>query len=104
MPTVRSIRLFPPRAATRRSPSSTPAICISHDPSPGSCEDCTNGIDDDGNGLVDCADPNCADLPVCGSGQTTTTSVTVNSSSSSTTIESTTTTTNGGVTTTTQPT
>lgn len=23
-------------------------------------EDCTNGIDDDGDGLVDCADPNCA--------------------------------------------
>jgi hypothetical protein len=28
-------------------------------------EDCTNGIDDDGDGLVDCDDPDCADYPAC---------------------------------------
>jgi len=33
------------------SPSGT---CV-----PSSVEDCTNGIDDDGNGLIDCADPAC---------------------------------------------
>ena len=28
-------------------------------------EDCVNGTDDDGEGLVDCADPNCGADPVC---------------------------------------
>ncbi len=28
-------------------------------------EDCTNGIDDDGDGLVDCHDPDCAGFPTC---------------------------------------
>lgn len=28
-------------------------------------EDCANGIDDDGDGLVDCDDPNCASFPGC---------------------------------------
>ncbi|HLG29265.1 MAG TPA: hypothetical protein VI387_03565, partial [Candidatus Brocadiales bacterium] len=28
-------------------------------------EDCANGIDDDGDGLVDCADPDCANFPGC---------------------------------------
>ncbi len=28
-------------------------------------ENCTNGIDDDGDGLVDCADPDCAADPAC---------------------------------------
>ena len=28
-------------------------------------EDCTNGIDDDGDGLVDCNDPDCAAYPGC---------------------------------------
>ncbi len=28
-------------------------------------ENCTNGIDDDGDGLIDCADPDCANEAVC---------------------------------------
>ena len=28
--------------------------------------DCTNGVDDDGNTLVDCEDPACALSPLCG--------------------------------------
>ncbi|HEY2773310.1 MAG TPA: hypothetical protein VGK20_04570 [Candidatus Binatia bacterium] len=51
----------------------TPPVCISPTPDPTSCENCTNGIDDNGNGLIDCVDPNCADNPVC-RGSTTTTS------------------------------
>ncbi len=31
-------------------------------------EDCTNGIDDDGDGLVDCADLNCGGLPIANAG------------------------------------
>src|SRR5262249_6049754 len=30
-----------------------------------SAEICDNGIDDDGNGLVDCNDPTCTASPVC---------------------------------------
>lgn len=34
--------------------------------SAGKCkEDCSNGIDDDGDGLVDCEDPDCCDQPGC---------------------------------------
>jgi len=29
------------------------------------CEDCTNGFDDNDDGLVDCADPDCEDHPAC---------------------------------------
>ena len=28
-------------------------------------ENCTNGIDDDGDGLIDCNDPDCKDNPIC---------------------------------------
>jgi uncharacterized repeat protein (TIGR01451 family) len=34
--------------------------CTSNPP-----ESCTNGVDDDGDGLVDCQDTDCADLPIC---------------------------------------
>jgi len=63
-----------------------PPVCIGEDPDPTSCEDCTNGKDDDGNGLEDCEDPNCRNSPACQ--ETTTTSTT----STSVTIGSTTTT------------
>ncbi|MEC9476537.1 MAG: hypothetical protein VX764_05805 [Planctomycetota bacterium] len=33
-----------------------------------SAENCTNGTDDDGDGLADCADPDCASDPACGGG------------------------------------
>jgi uncharacterized repeat protein (TIGR01451 family) len=35
--------------------------CTSNPP----VEDCQNGIDDDGDGLIDCHDPDCADKPYC---------------------------------------
>lgn len=31
----------------------------------GAVENCTNGVDDDGDGLVDCEDPECAGNPAC---------------------------------------
>ena len=34
----------------------------------GPVEDCTNGVDDDGDMLVDCADPDCASDPACNVG------------------------------------
>ncbi len=35
-------------------------------------EICDNGIDDSGNGLIDCADPSCSDFPGCSGTQTIT--------------------------------
>ena len=40
-------------------------ISIGGDNPPPPEEICGNGLDDDGNGLVDCADPRCGDLPEC---------------------------------------
>ncbi len=54
-----------------------PPLCIDEDADPRSCEDCDNGVDDDGNGLEDCEDPNCQHSPLCGPPSTTTTSTTV---------------------------
>ncbi|MDE0959501.1 MAG: hypothetical protein OSB09_01845 [Planctomycetota bacterium] len=31
-------------------------------------ENCTNGTDDDGDGMIDCADPDCSANPACGGG------------------------------------
>jgi hypothetical protein len=44
----------------------TDARCVD-DPAcvPAGREICTNGLDDDDDGLVDCADPDCRDLPIC---------------------------------------
>ncbi len=61
---------------------SSPPICDSLSVDPGSCEDCINGEDDDGNGLADCDDANCRHHPACPTTTTTT--------SSSTTLTSTT--------------
>ncbi len=44
-------------------------ISVTGGPGP-SPENCTNGIDDDGDGAVDCADPDCASNPACGGGGT----------------------------------
>lgn len=38
-------------------------IPVDSDPKP--IEDCANGVDDDGDGLVDCDDPDCDDYPAC---------------------------------------
>jgi hypothetical protein len=43
----------------------SPQLCSTrcgHVPTP---ENCTNGVDDDGDGLVDCLDPDCASDPSC---------------------------------------
>ena len=53
-----------------------PPVCVSRNSDPGSCEDCDNGRDDDGNGLTDCADPNCANDRDC-NGLPPTTSTTI---------------------------
>lgn len=74
-------------SCTTENCDGTPPVCISLDPDPDSCEDCDNGIDDDGNGLEDCEDPNCENFPGC-QGTTTT-----STSSTSTTISTTTSTT-----------
>lgn len=70
----------------------TPPVCISDkSPDPTICEDCDNGKDDDGNGLIDCEDPNCENAPECGATTTTTsTSTSVTVSSTSTTVSTTT--------------
>ena len=34
----------------------------------GGVEVCDNGVDDDGDGLIDCADPDCSTFPGCGGG------------------------------------
>jgi hypothetical protein len=79
-----------------------PPVCISEDPDPTSCENCTNGRDDDGNGLTDCEDPNCRNSPACQ--ETTTTSTTSTSVTvSSTTTTDTVTTTSSTTTSTTNP-
>lgn len=68
----------------------TPPVCISTSPDPTSCEDCDNGIDDDGNGDTDCDDENCSNDPACSNTTTSTTSSTVTITSTSTTNTTTT--------------
>ena len=46
--------------------SSDLTISVGGGPAP--TENCTNGVDDDGDGLADCDDPDCAAVPVCGGG------------------------------------
>jgi hypothetical protein len=45
-----------------------PILIFDDDIPPGAVEDCTNAIDDDGDTLIDCADPDCAADPACGGG------------------------------------
>ena len=69
-----------------------PPVCISPEPDPEACEDCNNGKDDDGNGLIDCEDPNCEHSPECNPSSTTThTTSTTNTVTTSTTNSTTTT-------------
>lgn len=53
-----------------------PPVCVDRDPDPLSCEDCDNGRDDDGDGLTDCEDPVCANVPPCNANSTTTSTTT----------------------------
>jgi len=50
----------------------SPRICVAAEANPGACEDCFNGVDDDGDGFVDCRDGDCA-IVDCGVGQSTVT-------------------------------
>jgi hypothetical protein len=68
-----------------------PPVCIGEDIDPTSCENCTNGQDDDGNGLVDCQDPNCRNSPACQETTTTSTTSTSNPGDSTTTTDTVTT-------------
>jgi len=61
----------------------TPGICVSDDADPGACEDCSNDVDDDGNGFVDCDDQNCH-TEECGWGLTTITCTTTSTSTTTT--------------------
>lgn len=69
----------------------SPYLCIDTNPDPGSCEDCFNGRDDDGNGIVDCDDPNCSPSFECDTlGPTTTYTCTTNTMPTTTSSTSTT--------------
>jgi hypothetical protein len=61
----------------------TPGICVSADADPGACEDCSNDIDDDENGFVDCEDQNCH-TEECGWGLTTITCTTTSTTTTTT--------------------
>jgi len=58
----------------------TPPVCADGGSNSTSCETCSNGLDDDGNGLIDCDDDYCDNSIFCSSGSSTT------SSSTSTTL------------------
>lgn len=48
------------------TPTSTPTATATVTPTPGPSEGaCDNGIDDDGDAIVDCADPDCRDTAPC---------------------------------------
>jgi hypothetical protein len=61
------------------------SFCSDFDPRPPNCEVCTNGVDDDLDGLVDCADPQCRGAAVCANERATVmTSTTAGDSTTST--------------------
>lgn len=62
----------------------TPPVCVSEDSDPGSCEDCNNGQDDDGNGDTDCDDANCQYSPLCEPVTTTTTTTSTTTTTTTT--------------------
>ncbi len=68
-----------------------PPVCVDRDLDPLSCEDCDNDIDDDGDGLTDCEDPVCANVPPCNF-TSTTLQTTTTVSNTTTTLPPTTTT------------
>lgn len=71
-------------------------VCASSDPEGANCEKCSNREDDDGDGMVDCADEDCESHENCFDGRTTltcpTSTWTTTTISPSTTFPSTTTT------------
>jgi hypothetical protein len=60
-------------------------VCFTDEETGASCEDCYNSIDDDGDGLVDCEDRLCREVPECEPPTTSTTSTTTTTVSTSTT-------------------
>ncbi len=54
---------------------------------PGCVENCTNGIDDDGDGLIDCADPDCNGNVNCAPPSITVTDITVNENGGIATVQ-----------------
>jgi len=69
----------------------TPPVCVSQKDTPGACEDCNDGKDNDKNGFTDCDDANCQYDPACQATTTTSTSSTSVTIASTTTLNSTTT-------------
>lgn len=62
---------------------SRPAICASTNADAGACENCSNRVDDDRNGFVDCDDPNCF-TEECGYGSRSSSTVTCPSTTQTT--------------------
>ena len=56
---------YTPTVTPTATPTSTPTATPPFENSGGS-GDCSDGIDNDGNGLTDCADPACANIKPCG--------------------------------------
>lgn len=63
-----------------------PTLCIGKGEEPGACEDCGNGRDDNGDGLVDCSDPDCSWSNYCGAFGPNNSTVTCSSSTSTITV------------------
>lgn len=57
-----------PTASPTVTPTATPTATPTppHEDTTGSDTGCTDGIDNDGDGLTDCADPDCGNTPACG--------------------------------------
>jgi hypothetical protein len=60
-----------PTPTNTPTPSNTPTVTPTPTPTPphedsGGAQGCSDGIDNDGDGLIDCADPDCGNTPPCG--------------------------------------
>ena len=55
----------PPPVVVTPTPPPTPALYAVPMPPPARVEECGNGVDDDRDGAIDCADSDCASLRVC---------------------------------------
>jgi hypothetical protein len=64
---------YAPRCELNSVCDQSPPVCVNEEGGVVGCESCGNGIDDNGNGDIDCADENCHRTEVCGFGWTTVT-------------------------------
>jgi MYXO-CTERM domain-containing protein len=55
---------YTPTETPTATPTATPTITPPHE-NTGGASWCSDGIDNDGNGLIDCEDPACANVPPC---------------------------------------